>query len=77
MGDFLAEDVDGWDEGFYVVDSGDEDLVFYRFGFVFYGAGVGFETVDYVVAVLVVSFAFDVLAGGLDYLHQSVADPVT
>jgi hypothetical protein len=27
--------------------------------------------------VMVVSFEFDVLAGGLDYLHQSVADPVT
>jgi hypothetical protein len=51
VGDFLAEDVNCWDEGLYVVDSRNEDLIFYCFGFLFYGTGVWFETVDYVIAV--------------------------
>lgn len=64
MGDFLPEDVDGWDQRFYVVDSRDEDLIFYCFGFLFYRTGVWFKTVDYVVAVGVVSLAFCAVVWG-------------
>jgi hypothetical protein len=49
VSDFLAEDVDLWDEFFHIVDAGDEDLVFDGFGFGLGGSGEGLETVDDVV----------------------------
>lgn len=50
MSYFLAELVDSWDEGFDIINAGDEDLVLDCFGPAPYGAGERFETADDVVA---------------------------